>query len=398
MRVVIIGAGAAGISAVETIRRYDVESEVTVISRERSLPYSPVSLPDYIEGRISKEQIFVWNDHLIKENEVDFIYGKEVVYIHPNKQLIQLDDDSVISYDKLLIATGASPILTKDLDRMGVFTLRTLEDAESIRHQIKERVIIYGGGAVATKIATALKKIGIDVIVFCRSRMLRRLFDEDICQLIQDLLVANGIKLVGVHDQVQIIGDPVERLRIGTQELNCDGVIAALGVSPNTSFLDDKLIRLGSTKGIIVNESMETSVVDVYAAGDCTETRDVISGEPYVMALLPPAVEQGKVAALNMIGINTKYEGTLSQNMIDVFDTPFASIGSLEGDKIDIKKQGIIKRVTLKKGKIIGAQLVGDVGDAGIISSVIKNGSNINDLYKFRTVPYRNYISMLYMN
>ena len=261
-------------------------------------------------------------------------------------------------------------------NRKGIFTLRTLEDADAIGHQIKNRAVIYGAGAVATKIAVSLSKRGVDVIIICRSRILRRLFDEDICRLIHDLLIANGVKIVGSYEQVHIMGDPVERLRIGTQEFKCDGIIVALGVTPNTSFLNTRIIRLGTSGGIIVNERMETSTGDIYAAGDCTETRDVISGKNCVIALWPPAVEQGKVAALNMLGINAVYEGTLSQNVVDVFGTSFASIGSLDGEKITVSRHGAIKRFTLKNGKVTGAHLVGNVDDAGMISSHIRKGVN----------------------
>ena len=377
MRIVIVGAGAAGISAAETIRKYDTNSEITVINKERSLPYSPVALPDYIEGKISKEQLLLWDDYSAKRRDITFIRGKAVVDLDKREKRIILDDRSVLSYDKLLIASGSSPIVTEDLrNRRGVFTLRTLEDAEAIRHHIKHRVIIYGAGAVATKIAVSLRKIGVDAVILCRSRILRRLFDEDICRLIHNLLIANGIKIVGVHEQMRIIGNPVERLHMGNQELRCDGVIAALGVVPNTSFLDNQSIRLGMPGGLIVNEKMETSAADIYAAGDCTETRSVTSGKSCVIALWPPAVEQGKVAALNMLDINTIYEGTLTQNVIDVFDTPFVSIGYLDGVKISISKHGSIKRFTVKNGKITGAQLVGDVDDAGLISSNIRKEIN----------------------
>jgi NADPH-dependent 2,4-dienoyl-CoA reductase/sulfur reductase-like enzyme len=381
MRIIIVGAGAGGTSAAETIREYDKNSEITVVNEDKEFPFSPVALPEYIEGRISKEQLFLWDNDFINKMSVNFLSGKSVVNVYPHEKKVVLDDDSILFYDKLLIASGASPILTEDLvNRKGVFTLRTIKDAEAIRHHIKERVVIYGAGAVAVKIAIALHKVGVDVIMLCRSRVLRRLFDEDICRLIHDLLIANGIKIVGIHEQMRIIGDPVERLRIGTQEFKCDGMIAALGVTPNTSFLTDQAVRLGSLKGILVNERMQTSAADVYAAGDCTETQDITSGERYVMALWPPAVEQGKVAALNMLDINAIYEGTLSQNVIDIFDTPFASIGSLDGEKIDISKHGVVNRFTIKKGKIIGAQLVGDVDNAGLISSCIKKGLLAKDL------------------
>jgi NADPH-dependent 2,4-dienoyl-CoA reductase/sulfur reductase-like enzyme len=381
MNIVIIGAGAAGISAVETIRKHNKDYEITVVSKDRSLPFSPVALPEYIEGRIPKEQLFLWDDRFIKKSGVNFIPGKAVVNIKPYKKEVILDDGAVLSYDKLLIASGASPALPAHFRNIkGVFTLRTPADAETIRHRASERMFIYGAGAIAIKIAVALRRMGIDVILLCRSRVLRRLFNEDICRLIHGLLVANGIRIIRIQEAPHLIGDPVERVRIGAEEFKCDGIIAALGVVPNTSFVDERAVSLGTSGAIMTNQRLETSAVDVYAAGDCIETLDIISGERQVMALWPPAVEQARVAALNMLGIGAIYEGTLSQNVIDVFDTPLASIGSVDGEKIDISKRGTISRFTIKDEKVIGAQLVGEIGNAGFISSCIRKGINTKDL------------------
>jgi NADPH-dependent 2,4-dienoyl-CoA reductase/sulfur reductase-like enzyme len=381
MRVVIVGAGAAGMSAVETISAHDANVQLSIISKDKGLPYSPVALPEYIEGRISKEQMLLWDEAFCAKRNLDLILGKAVAKVYPNERRIALDDGSVFSYDKLLIASGALPVLPEQLKgRKGVFVLRTMEDAEAIRRQVKERVILYGAGAVATKLAVAFRRMGVDVILICRSRMLRRLFDEDICLIIHDLLTINGVKIIGLHPHVRLSGDPVDRLGVGTQELPCDGVVVALGVSPNTSFVDGQHIRLGASGGIIVNGRMETSAPHVYAAGDCIETNDVTTGQSQVVALWPPAVEQGRIAALNMLGIEAHYEGTLSQNVVDVFGTPFASIGSLDGEKVDRTTGSSISRFTIQKEKIVGCQLVGDISNAGLLSARIKKGMTVRDL------------------
>ncbi|KUO40531.1 MAG: hypothetical protein APZ16_04925 [Candidatus Hadarchaeum yellowstonense] len=373
MRIVIIGAGAAGVSAAETIRKLNADVEITIINEEDSLPYSPVALPEYIEGRISREQLYLWNDDRIRKMKVFYVRGKTAVNVDVNAKKVITEDGSIFSYDKLLIATGGRPVIPDELkNKRGILTLRTYSDAEAIRNKIKERVVIYGAGAVAVKTAVALRRKGIDVIILCRSRVLRRLFDEDICRLIHDLLITNGVKIVGIHEQMRLLGDPVEKLRVGTQELKCDGVIAALGVTPNLPFLDPRQIKLGRSGGVIVNEKMQTTAPGVYAAGDCCETIEITSGIQNVIALWPPAVDQGKIAALNMLGINAIYDGTLPQNIVDVFDTTFASIGSLDGEKITVRNHTTIKRFTIKNGEIVGAQLVGDVNDAGIISNVLK--------------------------
>jgi NADPH-dependent 2,4-dienoyl-CoA reductase/sulfur reductase-like enzyme len=397
MRILIIGAGAAGISAAETIRNHKTDAEITIITKDKCPPFSPVALPDYIEGKVSKEQMLLWEEKVTREKRIDLLLGRTVVSVNPDKRTVETDDGSILSYDKLLIASGASPTLPKDLEsRKGLFTLRTLEDADAIRQQIRERVVIFGAGAVAVKVAVSLQKIGIEVLLLCRTRVLRRLFDEDISQLIHDLMVANGVKVLGVGKQTRVLGDPVERLRIGVHEFKCDGVIAALGVTPNTSFLSDGKIHRGSSGGIITDERMRTSVEDIYAAGDCSETIDITSGKNYVMALWPPAVEQGKVAALNMVGLEATYLGTLPENVIDVFGIPFASIGSLDGEKVEVDTHGSIKRFTVRDGVVVGCQLHSNINSAGLISAWIKKKISIKDIEKLellstgRARPYGN--------
>ena len=381
MKVIIIGAGAAGTSAAETIRAHDASVQLLIISRDKGLPYSPVALPEYIEGRISQEQMLLWDDESCARLKLDFMPGKAVVNINPDERKVALDDGSILSYDRLLIASGASPVFPEELrDRTGVFGLRTMEDAEAIRRQVKQRVIVYGAGAVATKVAVAFRRMGVDVILICRSRILRRLFDEDICRLMHDILTVNGVKIIGLHPHVHLSGDPVDRLRIGTQEFPCDAVIVALGVSPNTSFVEGHHIRLATSRGIIVNERMETSAPYIYAAGDCAQTNDIITGQGQVVALWPAAVEQGKIAALNMLGIEKHYEGALGQNVVDLFGTPFASIGSLDGEKTDRVTGDSLSRFTIQDGKVVGCQLVGDINNAGWLSACIKRGMAVEDL------------------
>jgi nitrite reductase (NADH) large subunit len=386
-RYLILGAGAAGISAAETIRVHDQESELTVVSRDRNLPISPVALPEYIEGSIPREELFLWDRGYIEKNRIELMLGDEVSRIHQGEKGVSLASGKSLAFDMLLIATGASPILTSDLARRKkVFTLRTLNDAEGIMRCAKERVIIYGAGAIAVKLAVALTKRGVEVIVICRSKVLRRLFDDDICSMINCQLVANGVKVAGSCqlDSCSMDGDA----RVGEKELSYDCIIAAMGVEPNIPFVDTAVIRQGSSGGIAVDDRMQTSVPGIFAAGDCAETLDVTTGKHSVMALWPPAVEQGKVAAMNMVGKAESYQGTLPSNVIQVFDNTFVTIGSLEGKKTDLEMKGGITRLTTRNGVIVGCQMVGDVEGAGAIASFIRNGMTVKDLECLGVIPY----------
>jgi NADPH-dependent 2,4-dienoyl-CoA reductase/sulfur reductase-like enzyme len=387
VKYLILGAGAAGVSAAETIRVYDKESELVVVSKEDNLPISPVALPEYIEGSISKEELFLWDRGYLEENRIELILGRRVARIDQGKRTVSFTGSKSLAYDRLLIATGASPVLTKDFTmKEKVFTLRTLDDAEGIIKCAKERVIIYGAGAIAVKVAVALRKRGIDVIVICRSRVLRRLFDDDICSMINSKLADNGVRIAGSCqlDSCSAVGDA----RVEDEELSYDCIVAAMGVKPNVPFADKKSIRFGSSGGISVDDGMQTSAPGIYAAGDCVETLDVTTGRSSVTMLWPPAVEQGKIAAMNMLGKAATYAGTLPSNAIHVFDDTFVTMGSLEGQKVNVMDKGSIIRFTVRDDKIVGCQMVGDAESAGAIASCIRNGVRVKDLERMGVIPY----------
>ncbi len=386
VKYLILGAGAAGVSAAERIREYDRESGLVVISKEKNLPISTVALPEYIDGSISREDLFLWDREYLKKARIELILGSHVAQINYLKRNVSLADGRSIAYDRMLIATGASPILTKDLAvKERVFTLRTLDDAEGIMKCARERVIIYGAGAIAIKVAVALRKRGIDVIIICRSRVLRRLFDDDICGMINSSLVDNGIRIAGSCEL-----DSCENgdARVGEEELSYDCIVAAMGVRPNIPFIDKNAIRCSSSGGITVGNGMETSVPGIYAAGDCAETVDVTTGRRGIIALWPPAVEQGKIAAMSMLGKEASYPGALPSNAIQVFGNNFVTMGSLEGAKVSFTGKAGTIRFTLNGGKIVGCQMVGDVEGAGVIASIIRNGITLNELERQGVLPY----------
>jgi NADPH-dependent 2,4-dienoyl-CoA reductase/sulfur reductase-like enzyme len=388
-RYVIIGAGAAGTSAAERLRECDRDAEIIIVCKEKSLPISPVALPDYIEGCISKKNVFIWRNSFVKKNKIQLCTGWGAKQILQRERRLILDSGESLAYDKLLIASGASPVVSNELTgRKNVFTLRTLQDAEAIRDRIKERAVVYGAGAVAVKISVALRRIGIDVVMLCRSKVLRRLFDHDISDGIDDLLVANGVKIVGSCELKSHANEPADTVLIGGEELRYDGIIVAMGVVPNTSFIDPNAIRLGSANGIAVDDKMETSFPGIFAAGDCAETLDISSGKRYVMALWPPAVEQGRVAAMNMVGMSSTYGGTLPSNAINVFGKTFVTMGSLDGQKTDIKKGDNLIRFTVREGSITGCQMAGNAENAGIIASCIREGFSVKDLKSLGLFPF----------
>jgi NADPH-dependent 2,4-dienoyl-CoA reductase/sulfur reductase-like enzyme len=390
MRHVIVGAGAAGVNAAEALVKGGAESEVIVISKDRGNPFSPVALPDFIEGKVSKKDVELWDRAFLKKSGIQLLSGREVEAIRAGSQKVKLDNGSTIQYDRLLVASGASPIVTGELAKRGnLFTLRSLEDAERIMDRVRKSALVYGAGPVAVKISVALRRIGVDVMVLCRSRVLRRLFDEDICSRINCLLIENGVRVEGFSMEAGtcMLGEPGGR-KVAVNFDDYDGVIAALGVTPNTSFLDANEMALGPSGGMVTDERMATSCKGVYAAGDCAETLDLTTGKRGVMALWQLAVEQGKVAASNMIGIEAKYKGGVPSNIVDVFGTPFVSIGSLRGERVEIMRRDGLMRFTVAGNRIVGCQLVNFQDEMGIIASCVSGRVGIKELTEAELLPF----------
>jgi nitrite reductase (NADH) large subunit len=355
MRHVIIGAGGAGTAAAETISA-NSDDEVVVINREKVLPYSPAALPYYIEGTVKRNELFIWNWHFVRSSGIEYLMGREVVKVDTERKKVILDNGEEIDYDRLLISTGAEPRIIPQFRRENVIGVRSIEDADRLR-KVRGRVIIIGAGPVAVETSIALKKLGADPIIICRSRILRRLFDEDISDIIRDVMILNGVKVL-FEKSIEVIGDPAEGIKAPCGVVYADLIVAALGVRPNMSFLDGR-IELGGHGGILTNERMETSVENVYAAGDCAETRDLITGNYGIFAIWPLAREQGRVAGYNMMGGEKRYRGSINMNVITIFDKVFASIGTFAGARKEVWHGSHIAKLFIENGRLNGAQLVG---------------------------------------
>lgn len=356
MRHVIIGAGGAGTAAAETIRA-NSEDEVVVINREKTLPYSPAALPYYIEGTVRRDGLFVWNWHFVRSSGIDYLMGREIIKVDTEAKKVLLDNGEEIDYDRLLISSGATPSIIPQFRRENVIGVRTLEDAERLR-TVRGRAIIIGAGPVAVETAIALKRLGADPVIICRSRILRRLFDEDISDIIRDVMILNGVKVL-FEKSIDLVGDPVKGVKAPCGVIHGDIVVAAIGVRPNLSFLDGR-IALGERGGILTDERMRTNVEDVYAAGDCAETRDLVTGRYGIFAIWPLAREQGRVAGYNMLGVEKRYRGSINMNIITIFDRVFASIGTFIGARKEAWHGSHIAKLFIENSRLNGAQLIGE--------------------------------------
>ena len=392
MNYVIIGASAAGINCAESIRDIDRKSKITVISDEEYPLYSRCLLTYLISGRIKKDGLKFKEEDFYKKNNIETILGKRANKLDLKKKEVILEDKNPVKFDKLLIATGASPkkLGIPGEELKGVFGLRTIKDAGSIISMLDsvKKAVILGGGLIGLRDAYALNAQGKSVSVVVKSpQVLSQMLDREGAALIEKRLVRNGIEVMKGLSATKVLGkDKVEGILLDNEEkLECELVIIGKGVTPNSDIVKGTGIEVNW--GILVDKNLKTSRRDVYAAGDVAETYDIAREETNVNAIWPCAVEQGKIAGLNMAGRIVEYDGSLGMNSIDFFDLPAISMGITKPKKKgyeEIKtlddKNFVYKKIVLKDNIIRGFVLIGKVENAGVIGILAKKKINAKDI------------------
>lgn len=386
MQFLIIGNSVACISAIREIRKWDKKSSITVISKESLEPtapyYSPVVLPYYIEGKLSKENLFSIRIDFYNEMNVDVKLGERVIAVEPKERIV-VTEKNKYSYDKLLIASGASPRI---LDIPGaknkrVYVLRTYEDAEKIKNDDSKEVVIIGGGPVGVEAALSLLNFKEKItMVEIAPYILSTVFSRTVSEMIERQLVERGIEILKNEEPVEISGNPVKSVKTNKRKIKCSSVIMGVGVVPNTDFVKD-VLKLGPRNGILVDERMQTSEPDIYAAGDCVELKSLIDGSIRPFPVWPNAQETGKVAGANMVGRDLTYEGGIRVNALNVFDKVYFSIGDVydESKRMkEIERNGTIEFYYFSNGSLIGAEIIGDVKYAGLLKNIIKRKPSID--------------------
>ena len=391
MHHVIIGNGGAGISALQAIRDIDKTSDITIISREKYPAYSPCSLPDLIGGEIDKIKIFRFEKNFYEDLNANFLKNTEALEISTiNKELV-LANGKKIKFDKLLISAGAKPITPKQikgLNLKGVHIMGTLDSALGILEHVKsgaKHAVIIGGGFMGIETATMLKKQGLNVtIVEMLPNILSRMFDSDISKKIAEILKENKIELL-LNDTLKSINGnkKVASVSINKTKLNCDMVVLAIGIRPNTKIIQNSGIK--TNHGIIVDSKMQTNKKDIFAAGDITEVKEQIEGITGTFAIWPNAIDQGRIAGLNMAGKETKYDGAETVNVLDIFGTPVVAMGRTSNEIGNCKVISRFtpqhsKKILLKNNRIIGLQFFGTIRNAGTFYSLMKKGTDVSNI------------------
>jgi len=397
MNIVIIGNGVAGNSALSAIREINQQVKITMISRENVSFYSPCIFHKYLSGEKKRDELFLKSLDEYSREKVNLILGKEVINLDPEcKEIILMDNES-IHFDKLILATGGDPVLPpiKGLNKKNVFTFKTLEDADNLFFHRAKKAVIVGSGPIGVEAAIALKKRGSEVyIIEILDRIMPRLFDGRASTILKNILEKHGIKVLTREKVLEIFGrDQAESVITDQREISCDTVIMATGVRPNVELARKAGLQVGKFGGIKVDEYMQTSVKDIYACGDCVESKDIVTGEETLSLLWHNAKRQGKVAGYNSVGLRKRYIGSFNAVVIDIFDMCAVSLGKAVIDTQGESNYDVIEKtndsnyykLVIKEGRVVGAQFLlknGNIGSPGLLFSLITRKDKIECIKK----------------
>jgi len=378
----IIGCGSAGMSALKQIRSLNASHDVTMVTMETCPPYSPMSLPYVLSGRRQVDDIYTADAKYFEAMRVKRVVGKRVEGVDTKNQRVIYPKGEREAYDTLLVATGSEPALQPLLQEAKIPGFHVLADCLPLLNlKGSKTVTILGAGFVGMELAVALRERGHQVSVIApRERILRPYFDPEMDPSIVDWFGRHGIPVfTGWGEVVEASRkDGTYRLKFeGGNEVTPQEVIAATGVKPRVSFLGGS--GIDCDKGIVVDSRMRTSAPNVYAAGDVAESRSLLTGKNDLSLILPSAVEQGKVAGMNMAGQEALYKGWLSVNGFNFFGRMAVSLGDFmgsEGARVSVKREGDGKAYTklvFMDDRLVGANFFNVKVDAGVIRYLIKN-------------------------
>ena len=406
MNIVIIGGVAAGAKAASKIKRLLPNSKVTVFTDDTHVSYSSCGIPYYIEGNFTDYKLLlVRSVEEFKSMGIDIYLQSKVIKILPEQRQVLVCDNnsaSLVEYDKLIVATGATPFIPDNLNLSSynnIFTVRKIEDGLKIRDKMlsSKSAVIVGSGYIGMEILEAFVKNGLRVSVIEKNNKIMSVFDDDISNLIFERIkneYSDNIEFYTGETITEISGENglAESVKLSSgKEIQTDIVIFCAGVVPNVQVAADAGIELGKNGAIKVNKLMQTSIENVYACGDCAEKTHIVSGKEVWIPLGSTANKEGRCAAINASGEFEQFEGVLGSAVTRCLNTTMSMTGltekqaasagftpvSVRIDKLDrvgympdageIYLKVVADRVT---GLILGAQAIGAVGADKRINSL----------------------------
>ncbi|MCI6994864.1 FAD-dependent oxidoreductase [uncultured Methanobrevibacter sp.] len=337
MKVVIVGGGAGGMSTASNIRKLDKDIEITVITRDNKVAYSPCAIPYVLSGAIeSFDDIVMRTPDDYKNKNIDVIVEAEVTAVDSKVKTVTYQKDgeeTVLDYDKLVLATGGNPFIPpmQGVDLDGVFRIRNIDDGMRVQEAIKDAksAIVTGAGLIGIEIAFALKQQGLNVILSeMLPQIVPRSLDKDMSDILVEYLEIEGIQVVLGKPITKLLGDgKVEKACFGDEDLyDADMVIMATGVRAELELAKMAGCEIGRW-AILVNDRMETSVEDVYAVGDCVESKDLILGSNTISQLGTTAVREAKTLARTICDKKSKFNPVLNSMVSKVGKLEFGAVG-----------------------------------------------------------------------
>ncbi len=378
----VVGSSHAALEAIDAIRMHDPEGSLALVTRDNRPPYSPTVLPYVVSGRSALDNVHLRKPEYFSERRVACTLGRSLVRIEPERNLATLSDGVEIAYDKLLLATGASPALPPipGIETVPYHVLRTLDDALRLKAAIavSRRAVVLGGGLVGMHAAENLVKAGADVtIVEMQPQVLGAYFDREAAGIIERAFAENGARIVTGHRCVRLSpggGGALLHLDDG-RTLDADLLLVATGVKPDIGYLAGSAIA--HQDGILVDESMRTSVANIWAAGDCAQAKDFFSDRAVLNAILPDAAEQGRIAGMAMAGDSglKGYAGGVPLNTYNFFGRHAISVGTTPaGAEEHVRRDepgGRYLRIAVKDGCLQGVFGVNEFFDGGVMRQLI---------------------------
>jgi NAD(P)H-nitrite reductase large subunit len=389
MKHVIIGNGVAGVHAAEAIRRLDPGANLTMISDEAIVPYCRPMISMVLEGAVSPRQLPIRSAAFYDTLGIRPLLGQRVSAIDPDQREVRVGGARV-AYDRLLIATGADPrpIRAEGLGLEGIFYMRTQDHVRRMLPALEgaQKALVLGGGLVGFKAAYGLLRRGLQVTMLIGSGYpLSLQVDETAGRMIQNALEAHGLEVrVGIEVVAFEGRGRVQRARLsdgGTAD--CDIVVIGKGVLPALDFVPRDRIEVDL--GIRVDAHLRTSAPDVYAAGDVAQFVDIARQTGWVNAIWPEAVTMGRLAGLNMAGRPVAYEGSLSRNVIRIFDLDVMTAGIVAAPEANgcrtavraDRRSGTYRRLVFRDDVLVGMTLVNAIEQGGLMVSLIRNRTPI---------------------
>ncbi|HHY83431.1 MAG TPA: NAD(P)/FAD-dependent oxidoreductase [Clostridiales bacterium] len=399
MKVIIIGAGIAAVSAVKAIRRLNRYIDITVYGEEPYYPYKRLRLTKDLADGLKAESLLIEKESWYEDNRVELQRNKKVIRIDPAEHKIYLSDNTTDHYSALLLANGAvnNVLPIKGIDKKGVYTLRNLADASAILEKAgnAQKALVIGGGVLGLEISWSLKKLGKDItVVEALPRLMPKQLDENASRILLDVVQSHGIEVFTGSQVKEITGeqDVTGFVTDKNKQRSCDMVIHSTGIKPNIDLV--KGTGIHTNRGILVNERMETNIPDIYAAGDIAEYQGSIPGLWSVASL------QGEVAGSNIAGLDRVYQEPAVATVMNAFNYSMFSIGeaeALNADNFIINEDAAGReyhKVLFKDGVVTGAVFMGSIKELPAIKKAIEEKLYIPEVYT-RELQVSDFLSLL---